>query len=166
MDPRDAPFAEFVGLRSAALLRTAYLLTGDAGKAEDLLQTALTKTYVAWDHIRDSGAVEAYVRRVLATSAASAWRRRWRVERPTEVLPDRPVADDGPEDHVLLWSLVKELPSRQRAVLVLRFYEDLSEAEIAEVLGVARGTVKSHAARGLAALRDRLADTTVREGTR
>jgi RNA polymerase sigma-70 factor (ECF subfamily) len=168
MDDRDRPFAEFVAARSPALLRTAYLLTGDAGRAEDLLQTALTKTYLAWDRIRDPGAVETYVRRVLATSAVSSWRRRWHLERPTDAVPDRmvDVRADAAEDHLLLWQLVRQLPARQRAVLVLRFYEDMSEAETAEVLGLSRGTVKSHASRGLAALRGKLGEAPVGEEVR
>jgi RNA polymerase sigma-70 factor (sigma-E family) len=160
VDDRDSGFVEFVAARQAALLRTAYLLTGDAGRAEDLVQTALTKTYLAWGRIRDPDAVEAYVRRVLATTSASWWRRRWHGERPTERLPEPAAAHTADPDAALdLWRLVPALPPRQRAVLVLRFYEDLSEAEVADALRISPGTVKSTTSRAVAALRARLADS-------
>jgi RNA polymerase sigma-70 factor (ECF subfamily) len=160
---REQAFCDFVTARSGALLRTAYLLTGDRGQAEDLLQTALTKTYLSWNRIRDPGAVEAYVRRTMTTTATSWWRRRWHGERPSEDAPAAP--DSGPEPAAAVgerdevWRLLRTLPAKQRAVLVLRFYEDLSEAEIAESLGVSRGTVKSHTARAMAALRTQLDST-------
>ena len=151
-------FRDFVTARGAALLRTAYLLVGDRGRAEDLLQTALVKTYVAWSRIRDIGALEAYVRRTMANTAVSWWRGRRFRERPVETVPDQPERDetaDGAERDAM-WAYLRELPTKQRAVLVLRYYEGLSEAETAQVLGVSRGTVKSHASRALAALRRRL----------
>lgn len=155
---RDEEFRDFVAARSGALLRFAYLLTGDQHLAEDLLQTALTKTYLAWHRIRDHGALESYVRRTLATTATSWWRRRWTGEQPTEDVPDRELSDrtGDYDERDVLWQHLRALPARQRAVIVLRYYEDLSEAEIAEVLGCAPGTVKSQASRGLAALRERL----------
>jgi RNA polymerase sigma-70 factor (sigma-E family) len=155
----DAEFRQFVAARSAALLRTAYLLVGDWAHAEDVLQTALTKTYLAWRRLGEIEAVEAYARRVLVTTATTWWRRRWHGERPTAVMPDRPTADEI-EAHIerqALWRHVHALPARQRAVLVLRFYEDLTEVETARVLGVAVGTVKSQCARALATLRAKLA---------
>jgi RNA polymerase sigma-70 factor (sigma-E family) len=158
-DSLDAEFRQFVAARSAALLRTAYLLVGDWAHAEDVLQTALTKTYLAWRRLGEIEAVEAYARRVLVTTATTWWRRRWHGERPTAVMPDRPT-DDTIEAHIerqVLWRHVHALPARQRAVLVLRFYEDLTEVETARVLGVAVGTVKSQCARALATLRARLA---------
>jgi RNA polymerase sigma-70 factor (ECF subfamily) len=158
----DAEFREFVAARSTALLRTAYLLTGgDWALAEDLLQTTLTKTYLAWGRIRDRQALESYVRRTLATTATSWWRRRWHGERPTAVLPEVGRTDPGIafDERDALWRLVLALPVRQRAVLVLRFYEDMSEAEIAHTLGVSPGTVKSHASRALATLRAELTST-------
>jgi RNA polymerase sigma-70 factor (sigma-E family) len=164
----EADFRQFVALRSAALLRTSYLLVGDWAHAEDVLQTALTKTYLAWRRLGTIDAVEPYARKVLVTTATSWWRRRWHGERPTEVLPDR-AAPDRFEEQVerdALWRHVRELPARQRAVLVLRFYEDLSEAEIATVLGVAVGTVKSQCARALAALRVRLAEGGIEPASR
>src|SRR5687768_605125 len=151
-------FREFVTARSAALLRTAYLLAGDWATAEDLLQTALTKTYLAWKRLGQIEAVEPYARRVLVNTATSWWRRRWHGERPTEILPERP-APDKLEEHLerdALWQHVKALPSRQRAVLVLRFYEDMSEAQTASMLGISVGTVKSQTSRALGALRQRL----------
>jgi len=152
-------FREFVAARSAALLRSAYLLAGDWATAEDLLQTALTKTYLAWRRLGEIEAVEPYARRVLVNTATSWWRRRWHGERPTEFLPERAVADATDEqlDRDLLWKHVKALPARQRAVLVLRFYEDMSEAQTAELLDISPGTVKSQTSRALGTLRQRLA---------
>lgn len=152
-------FREFVAARSAALLRSAYLLAGDWATAEDLLQTALTKTYLAWRRLGEIEAVEPYARRVLVNTATSWWRRRWHGERPTEFLPERAVADATEEqlDRDLLWKHVKALPTRQRAVLVLRFYEDMSEAQTAELLDISPGTVKSQTSRALGTLRQRLA---------
>lgn len=159
----DADFRDFVSARSPALLRTAYLLVGgDWALAEDLLQAALTKTYLAWGRIREQNARESYVRTTLATTATSWWRRRWHGERATATLPDTAaVADVGMQfdERDALWRLVLALPVRQRAVLVLRFYEDLSEKEIARTLGLSPGTVKSHTARALATLRAELART-------
>ncbi len=154
----DEEFREFVAARSGALLRTAYLLAGDWATAEDLLQTALTKTYLAWHRLGQIEAVEPYARRVLVNTATSWWRRRWHRERPTEVLPERPGPDQHHEavERDALWRHVQALPARQRAVLVLRFYEDLSEAETAELLSISPGTVKSQTSRALASLRRRL----------
>jgi RNA polymerase sigma-70 factor, ECF subfamily len=156
----DEEFREFVAARSGALLRTAYLLAGDWASAEDLLQIALTKTYLAWRRLGHIEAVEPYTRKVLVNSATSWWRRRWHGERPTEVLPER-ATDDGLDtriEHDLLWRQVLTLPPRQRAVLVLRFYEDLSEVDTATLLGVSVGTVKSQCSRALAALRRRMGE--------
>jgi RNA polymerase sigma-70 factor, ECF subfamily len=156
-------FIGFVGARSPALLRTAFLLTGDRGHAEDLVQTALAKTYAAWPRIRDVGAVEAYVRRTMLTTYMS-WRRRrhWFAERPTEDLPEIAVAA-GPEDLLggeELWAALRGLSPMQRAVLVLRFGEDLPVEEVARLLDLPIGTVKSHSSRGLTALRARLSEPT------
>ncbi|MGX7669740.1 SigE family RNA polymerase sigma factor [Plantactinospora sp. DSM 117369] len=154
----DEEFREFVAVRSAALLRTAYLLAGDWATAEDLLQTALTKTYLAWKRLGEIEAVEPYARRVLINTATSWWRRRWHGERPTEVLPERPAPDQIEEqlERDRLWRHVRTLPVRQRAVLVLRFYEDLSEAQTAALLDISPGTVKSQTSRALSTLRRRL----------
>jgi RNA polymerase sigma-70 factor, ECF subfamily len=154
----EEEFREFVAARSAALLRTAYLLAGDWATAEDLLQTALTKTYLAWRRLGEIEAVEPYARRVLINTATSWWRRRWHGERPTEVMPER-AAPDQIEEQVerdVLWRHVKSLPVRQRAVLVLRFYEDMSEAQTAALLNISVGTVKSQTSRALSALRQKL----------
>lgn len=148
-----AEFDAFVAARSPALLRTAYLLTGDRHAAEDLLQTALAKSWFAWRRI--DGAPEPYVRRVIATTYATWWRRRWRAELPASELPDagEPDRTGLVDTRDALWRAIGTLPRRQRAVLVLRYYEDLSEAEIAATLGISTGTVKSSASRALAALR-------------
>jgi RNA polymerase sigma-70 factor (sigma-E family) len=145
----EAAFDAFVIARSPALLRTAYLLTRDEGLAEDLLQAALTKAWFAWRRI--DGAPEPYVRRVLATTAASWWRRRWTGETPTGTLPDR--ASPAPETDQDLWDALGHLPPRQRAVVVLRYLEDRTEVETAELLSCSVGTVKSQCAKALAKLR-------------
>lgn len=161
-------FREFVAARSAALLRTAYLLAGDWATAEDLLQSALTKTYLAWKRLGEIEAVEPYTRRVLVNTATSWWRRRWHGERPTEVLPERAVGDghDALLERDALWPHVQALPARQRAVLVLRFYEDLSEAQTAALLGVSVGTIKSQCSRALSSLRQRLSEAGIEPAAR
>ncbi|MEH1166676.1 SigE family RNA polymerase sigma factor [Micromonospora sp. CPCC 205539] len=157
-DPLEEEFREFVAARSPALLRTAYLLAGDWATAEDLLQTALTKTYLAWKRLGGIEAVEPYARRVMVNTSTSWWRRRWHGERPTEVLPERAGVDEIEQqlDRDLLWRHLRELPSRQRAVLVLRYYEDMSEAQTAAMLDISPGTVKSQASRALSTLRRRM----------
>ena len=156
----EEDFREFVAARSGALLRTAYLLAGDWATAEDLLQIALTKTYLAWKRLGRIDAVEPYTRKVLVNTATSWWRRRWHGERPTEILPETAITDGLDErlERDALWRQVRDLPARQRAVLVLRFYEDQSEAETARLLGVSVGTVKSQCSRALASLRQRLGE--------
>ncbi|MFJ6199754.1 SigE family RNA polymerase sigma factor [Micromonospora sp. NPDC092111] len=157
-DPLEEEFRDFVAARSGALLRTAYLLAGDWATAEDLLQTALTKTYLAWRRLGGIDAVEPYARRVLVNTATSWWRRRWHGERPTEVLPERAGVDEIEQqlDRDALWRHLRALPARQRAVLVLRYYEDLSEAQTAALLEISPGTVKSQTSRALATLRRRM----------
>jgi RNA polymerase sigma-70 factor (sigma-E family) len=160
VDPaREAQFRDFVAARSATLLRVAYLVCGDAHLAEDLLQTTLAKTYLALRRLDGIDSLEAYSRRVLVNTATTWWRRRWRGEHPTLVLPEQPVPDPSGrvDERDAIWQLLRTLPRRQRAVLVLRYYEDMSEADIAATLNLSLGTVKSHASRALAALRDRLA---------
>ncbi|MEV0090283.1 SigE family RNA polymerase sigma factor [Streptomyces sp. NPDC050738] len=148
-------FEEFVAARGPRLLRTAWLLTGDAHLAEDLLQTALAKVWPKWSRIaRDHP--EAYVRKVLVTTHTSWWRRHWRGEVPTGELPERSGAADPYADVDLEQSLaaaVRTLPVRQRAVIVLRYFEDLSVEETAATLGCAPGTVKSQASKALRTLR-------------
>jgi RNA polymerase sigma-70 factor (sigma-E family) len=153
---RDA-FRAYVAARSPALLRTAYLLTGSRADAEDLLQTTLAKTYLAWDRIREREAVDGYVRRGMVNTRTSWWRRRKVAEYPTDQLPEPRSGRDATDELVLhdaLWTALAALPKRQRAMVVLRYYEDLSEAETAQVLGVSVGTVKSTTSRALVKLRD------------
>ena len=151
----DAEFTEFVRARSGALLRTAYLILGDHALAQDLVQEALTKVYVAWPRIQKREGVEAYARVVVVNTAIS-WKRRkgWRGERPVDELPEQrtPVADE-PDVRLAIWRTLQDLPARQRATLVLRFYEDLSTAETAQVMGCAEGTVKSQVSQGIERLR-------------
>lgn len=158
MTDRDADFTAYLQARQGTLLRTAYLLSGDRHQAEDLVQTTFAKLYLAWDRVRDRESIDAYARRILVNEHNSLWRRAWkRNERPTEVLPEAPIVDeydDGTGSE--LWSAVQTLPRKARAVLVLRYYEQLSEAEAAEVLGISVGTVKSQTSRALATLRDRM----------
>ncbi len=158
---RDADqdsFEEFVRGRSQALMRTAYLITGDWGHAEDLLQDALAATYRHWRRV-GSDAPEAYVRRALVNQHISRWRRRRFSERPLEAAPPPVARDDvSSVDHQdEVWRALQSVTPAQRAVLVLRYYEGLSEAEIAATLTCSPGTVKSHASRGLAVLRLTLA---------
>lgn len=162
----EAEFCDFVAGRSPALLRTAYLLTGDRAHAEDLLQTALTKMYLSWHRIRDRGALDSYARRVLVTTATSRSRRRWWGETPVAAVPERQAADFAAHRdlHGTLWPLVLALPAGQRAVLVLRYYEELTETEVADVLGISTGTVKSQTSRALTALRTQLGDTAKAKG--
>lgn len=155
-DERDDAFDAFVVRRYGALLRTAHLLTGDRGLAEDLLQTALLQTYRRWDGLVDQEDPVGYVRRVLVTTQTS-WARRFSFrEQVVAATPDTWREDTGPADRLDLWAALGALPARMRAVLVLRFYEDLSEAATAEVLGCSVGTVKSQTSRGLARLRAHL----------
>lgn len=152
----DGTFERLLRDRSTSLLRTAYLLTGDAQLAEDLLQTALTTTFLRWGRLRDPQAGEAYVRKVMATTYTRWWQRRWNGETPTAELPDAagPDAFAGAEDREVLRQALAGLSRRQRAVVVLRFYGDMSEADVAETLGIATGTVKSTTARALERLRE------------
>ncbi|MEV0143434.1 MULTISPECIES: SigE family RNA polymerase sigma factor [unclassified Nonomuraea] len=145
-----AIYQEFVLARSDRLLRTAYLLTRDWALAEDLLQESLAKAWFAWPGVEEP---EAYVRRVLVTTYTSWWRRKWRRELPSDDLPDLPVDGGAEGDREELWRAVGRLPARMRAVIVLRFYEDLPVAEVARLLGCAAGTVKSQTAKALAKLR-------------
>ena len=161
MTDRDADFTAYLQARQGTLLRTAYLLSGDRHQAEDLVQTTFAKLYLAWDRVRDRESVDAYARRILVNEHNSLWRRAFKrrevvsAELPeTHAVPDR--HDDG--ESAALWAFVQTLPRKQRAVIVLRYYEDLSEAETAEVLGISVGTVKSQASRALAAMRSRVHD--------
>jgi RNA polymerase sigma-70 factor, ECF subfamily len=151
-------FRAFVAARSGPLLRSAYLLVGDRGRAEDLLQVTLVKTYLKWRRIKEPAAVEAYVRRTMVNTATSWWRGRPYRERPVGTLPEHADVDEIAVrvEQDAMWQHLQELPAKQRAVLVLRYYEGMSEAEIADTLDISRGTVKSHASRALNALRRQL----------
>lgn len=152
----DPAFLEFVRSRSAALLRSAYLLTGDRHLAEDLVQTALAKTALRWDRI-DQRNAEAYTRRVLYHEQVDGWRRKRVAEAFPGELPDRADRHGSESEHSDLKLAVQQalsrLGPRQRAVVVLRFFEDRTERETAEILGCSIGTVKSQAHRALATLR-------------
>lgn len=151
-DGPPADFDAFVVASSPRLLRTAYLLTRDAALAEDLLQTALVKAWSAWERI--DGPPEPYVRRIVATTFATSWRRRWRGELASDEVPEPP---PGPaaatDDRHDLWVALGRLPRRQRAVVVLRYFDDLTEAATAEALGCSVGTVKSQTSKAMAHLR-------------
>lgn len=157
MEPMTDDFESFFRGRTPALLRSAYLLTGDRHLAEDLVQDALARTFRAWRRLSDGGNPEAYVRRVMYHLQVSVWRRR----RVAETLPgDLPERRDGADyahvavERMALRQALQSLTVRQRAVIILRYFEDRSEAEIAEVLNCRVGTVKSHASRALHRLRE------------
>jgi RNA polymerase sigma-70 factor (sigma-E family) len=151
----DPGFHDYVTARSRSLLRTAYLLTGNRADAEDLVQAALAKTYLAWDRIEDRGALDGYVRRAMVNTHISWWRRRRLEEYPTDEIPDQAVADQtGSSDLAdTLRRAVDRLPQRMRAAVMLRYFEDMTEAEVAAALGVSLGTVKSTVSRAVAKLR-------------
>jgi RNA polymerase sigma-70 factor (sigma-E family) len=159
-----AGYDEFVAARSGRLLRVAYLLTRDWAAAEDLLQTALMKAWFAWSRLDQEP--EAYVRKIIATTYISWRRRRWTTETVHAELPEPRTEDgtDAVDDRQRLWAALGGLPPRQRAVLVLRFYEDLTEQQTATALGVSVGTVKSQASRALQKLRADAAFGTTRDG--
>ena len=154
---RDADFAAYMHARQASLLRTAFLLTGDRHNAEDLVQTSLAKLYLAWDKVKERDSIDGYVRRIMVNENNSLWRRGWKKrEYATEILPEDAVSDAYDEgERGALWAAVQTLPKKARAVVVLRYYEELSEAETADILGISVGTVKSQASRALATLRER-----------
>jgi RNA polymerase sigma-70 factor (sigma-E family) len=151
-------FTEFMSVRSASLFHTAYLIVGDHQLAQDLLQESLIKTYIAWPRLRDVSGAEAYTRKTVVTTAISWRRRRSFHERPTDRMPDTAVPDPGEavSTHASVVAQLRSLPPRQRAAIVLRYYEDLSEAQTADVMGCSIGAVKSQVSTGLARLRDRM----------
>ncbi|MFC7569238.1 SigE family RNA polymerase sigma factor [Actinomadura namibiensis] len=153
---RHEEFREYVTARERVLMRTALQLTGDRADAEDLLQAALAKTYLAWDRIQDRAAMDGYVRRAMVNTQISWWRRRKLEIYPTDELPDSPVDDHTrrSELHDALHRALRRLPERQRLAVILRYYEDMPEAEIAEALGISVGTVKSTVSRAMAKLRE------------
>ncbi|MFE7272907.1 SigE family RNA polymerase sigma factor [Streptomyces sp. NPDC057623] len=153
---QEAQFQEFVRARWSHLVRTAYLLTGDAHHAEDLTQTALAKAYRSWRRVSRADHPEAYVRRMLVSCNSDRFRKRRVAESLTAAPPEVPGRDQGYADvdeRGALLDALARLPPKQRAVVVMRYWEDLSESEVAEVLGCSTGTVKSQASKGLAKLR-------------
>jgi RNA polymerase sigma-70 factor (sigma-E family) len=152
-------FETFFRMRSPALLRTAYLLTGDRQLAEDLVQEPLARTYRAWHKLAADGNPEAYTRRIMYHLQVSRWRRRRVTEIRTDHLPEQGTQRDEAGEAVNRLALrraLATLPARQRAAVILRYFEDRSEAETAEILGCRVGTVKSHLSRAVAALRAQL----------
>ena len=157
MQPEDEGFTEFVAARQRALQRTAWLLTGDWALAEDLVQTALARSWPRWERIRRRDDPEIYVRRVMVNTWTGWKRRRWRAERPTGTVPDCQAAGDLAAEvtaRMAVRSALGSLTARQRAVLVLRVFDDLSEVQVARVLDCAVGTVKSTMAQAAARLRE------------
>jgi RNA polymerase sigma-70 factor (sigma-E family) len=153
----QAAFTAYVQERRASLYATAYHLTGDRFAAEDLLQSALFSTYRAWDRISDKAAVGGYLRRTMTNLHISAWRRRKLSEYPTEELPETVGDTDemgGTELRAVLWQALARLPEQQRTMLVLRYYEGRTDPEIAEILGISVGTVKSSIWRSLRRMRE------------
>ncbi|MFD6226815.1 SigE family RNA polymerase sigma factor [Streptomyces sp. NPDC060232] len=153
----EAEFTAYVQERRAALFATAFHLTGDRYEAEDLLQSALFSTYRAWDRISDKAAVGGYLRRTMTNLHISAWRRRKLNEYPTEELPETASDTDamrGTELRAVLWQALTRIPEPQRTMLVLRYYEGRTDPEIAEILGISVGTVKSSIWRSLRRLRE------------
>jgi RNA polymerase sigma-70 factor (sigma-E family) len=152
----DVDFSAFVEASARRLLRGAYLITGDLAEAEDLLQSALERAYRRWPSIRQKDVPEAYVRKIIVTAAIDAGRRRKLASTPLDEdqLPGLPdAAVESLPARAALLSCVRSLPPGQRAVLVLRYFDDLTEAETARVLGCSVGTVKSQHARAMARLR-------------
>lgn len=162
-------FEDFVAGRGQALHRFGYALTGDWALAEDLLQTALAKAYPRWSRVQRDNP-EAYVRKIMINTWSSWWRRKWRGEVPAAQLPER-VAPDGlsafaaVDSRQALRGALAQLPQRQRAVVVLRYHQDMSESQVAELLGITVGTVKSQAAKALTALRAQAALDPYRAGS-
>ncbi|TCO56029.1 SigE family RNA polymerase sigma factor [Actinocrispum wychmicini] len=157
MTDRDTAFADYFAKRSDALRRTAYLLCGDWHRAEDLVQVTFAKLYLAWRRITRHEALDGYARQTLVRTFLSERRLGWfRKEKTGEQLTDTPVSDIGPEDRMVLLDALTRVPPGQRAVLVLRYWEDLSVEQTAALLKCSTGTVKSQAARGLQTLRDLL----------
>jgi RNA polymerase sigma-70 factor (sigma-E family) len=155
--PWDGEFARYFGERAHSLRATAFLLCGDWHHAEDITQAALLKLYLAWPRLSRHDALDAYARKVvLRTFLAEQRRSRWKRERLTDVLPELPAEPAGTEHDLLVRQALAVLAPKQRAVLVLRYFEDLSVEETASALGCSTGTVKSQAARALATLRNRL----------
>jgi RNA polymerase sigma-70 factor (sigma-E family) len=171
MDARDADYADFVRSRTHALLRSAFLLTGDQHLAEDLVQEALARTHRAWARLERAGNAEAYTRKVMYHAQVSVWRRPKVAEALPGELPDRPAGrgDDPAEAvgvRISLQRALLQLSAKQRAVIVLRFFEDHTEVEAAQMLGVSVSTVKTQCARALVRLRTLVPDLRLQEADR
>ena len=152
-------FDSWVAARGPALLRLAYVLTGNGTDAEDVVQDALSRALPRWSRISTVDDPDAYVRRMVVNAHVSRWRKLRRREVPVEVVHDRPVpAGVGAEDRDRLWRACRALPPDQRTAVVLRFYEDLDYAEIAALTGVREGSVRSRVSRGIAAMRHELGE--------
>jgi RNA polymerase sigma-70 factor (sigma-E family) len=159
--PSDAEYTDFVHATWPSLYRTAYLLLGDHALAEDLVQTALAKTYASWGSVRELGAAPGFARTTLVNTAASWFRKKsWRNELATETLPE-PAHDPDHSSRPAVIGALRHLPPRQRAVIVLRYYEDQSVAQTALALSCSEGTVKSQTSDALARLRTLLGDAVV-----
>ena len=164
-------FRRFTAARWPGLVRTAYLLTGDLGHAEDLAQTTLIKAYRSWNRVRTVDDVDAYVRKILVNANRSRFRAKRPVEYSMAAVPEHAALPDdagrGIEERDVLFTALAGLPPRQRAIVVLRYWEDLAESEVAALLGCSVGTVKSQASRALAKLRTdaRLAGLTSFQGS-
>ena len=161
-------FGEYVRSRGSTLLRAAQMMTGNRADAEDLVQATLVKAFQSWNRITDQAALDNYVRRVMVNTHISGWRRRHVDEYPTDELPDSP-ADDvtGQRDlHDVVQRAVDRLPRQMRAAVMLRYYDDMTEPEVAAALGVSVGTVKSTVARAVAKLREDAELTAGQEGLR
>jgi RNA polymerase sigma-70 factor (sigma-E family) len=165
MADRDAAFAEYFAARSDAMRGTAFLLCGDWHRAEDLVQSAFTKLYVAWSRVSRHEVLDGYLRKVLLRNYLDQRRRGWwHRERVTSSPIDRPLPEGSPEDRLVLLQALARVPARQRAVLVLRYWEDLSVEDTAAALDCSVGTVKSQAARGLATMRRLMATPAIKKG--
>jgi RNA polymerase sigma-70 factor (sigma-E family) len=162
MDRRDREFAEFTQARSTALRRTAFLLCGDWQRAEDIVQTALVKLYVSWHRVHRDGNVDAYVRTILTRTAIDEFRRAHRRrETLMDVPPEVPARQSNSDDAIDVQRVLDQLPAGQRAVIVLRYWEDLSITETARTLRISEGTVKSQTAKALTSMRKLLGPGTI-----
>ncbi|GAA4893165.1 SigE family RNA polymerase sigma factor [Tessaracoccus lubricantis] len=153
VDETAVGFDSFVRTRRADLWRAAWLLTGDRDKADDLVQTALGRTYGRYTVLANDAKFEAYVRTTIYRTYVSWWRRKWNAELPSDDLPDSPTTSADQAVSMDVVRALAALPKMQRAVMVLRFLEDRTVTEVAELLGIAEGTVKAHTSQGRAALR-------------
>jgi RNA polymerase sigma-70 factor (sigma-E family) len=159
MAERDSAFAEYYAARAEMMRSTAYLLCGDWHRAEDLVQSAFTKLYLAWGRVSRHDTLDAYLRRIIVRGYLDQWRRGWwRREQVADTLPDRAVPVSDHEDRLVLLEALARLPRRQRAVLVLRYWADLPVSDVAQTLDCSEGTVKSQASRALETLRAQIPD--------